>query len=242
MITPSSPPQSPSPATDGNLPLGSSRPASSTKSRVPEDPVFTEDDPLGKVQSSTSAAVDEDFGEQLHEAQEQLLELRHQQQELERHQTDLEELRIRQEKFTKGRVDVSEKLNRCLTRLDRETFQARKRLEQLEHAKESFNRHLDIIEGLVPEKWSRSKLRDELLKATSALEDAEQDHDEVIARLSLGKNGTASSDTTDSPSSSLSGALASGSFEAWLKAGFAFTLPVLAFALIYILVTLFAGW
>lgn len=218
-------------ASDGHLPLGSSR-TTTTSSRVPEDPVFTEETANGKVKSSSKPAVDENFGEQLHEAQEQLLELRHQQKELERHQDELEELRVRQEKFTKGRVEISEKLNRCMTRLDRESYQARKRLEQLEHAKKSFNRHLDLIEGFAPEKWSRSKLRDELLKATSALEDAEQEHDETIAKLALGKN-----DDKSAPGGASASALSDGSFEAWLKAGFAFTLPLIVFALVYVVIT-----
>ncbi|QQL43848.1 hypothetical protein [Sulfuriroseicoccus oceanibius] len=229
MSTPN--PTAPSSTTDGHLPLGSSRSEKNTSS-LPKDPVFTEETSKGTVKSSQKAAVDENFGEQLHEAQEQLLELRHKQKELERHQSELEELRVRQEKFTKGRVEITEKINRCMTRLDRETYQARKRLEQLEHAKKSFNRHLDLIEGLTPEKWSRSQLRDELLKATSALEDAEQDHDEVIARLALGKPEDKSATGTASSSP-----LANGSFEAWLKAGFAFTLPLIVAALVYVVIT-----
>jgi len=233
MSTPS--PSSRPSTSHGHLPLGPSHPERST-STLPKDPVFTEDSSHGTLKSSRKPAVDENFGEQLHETQEQLLELRHKQKELERHQSELEELRVRQEKFTKGRVEITEKLNRCMTRLDRETYQARKRLEQLEHAKKSFNRHLDLIDGLTPEKWSRSQLRDELLKATSALEDAEQDHDEVIARLALGN-----SDDKPSPGTTSISPLANGHFEAWLKAGFAFTLPILVSALVYLVVTTLLG-
>jgi len=209
------------PATTGDqLPFSSTSSATHRRITVPDDPIFTEDDSPRR-----RAVVDEDFGEQLHEAQEQLLALRHRQQELEKQKDELEELRIRQEKFVKGRVDVVEKLNRCLTRLDRETFQVRKRAEQLEHAKESFNRHLDVIDNLTPENWSRTNLRDELLKATSALDDAEQDYEGVIARLSLTKTNAKESPEIDDAPSSVS-PLARGDVEAWLKAGFAFTLPL----------------
>lgn len=220
-----------SPATAGEqLPLTSPGSATNRRNTVPDDPIFTEDD-----SSTRHAVVDEDFGEQLHEAQEQLLALRHRQQELEKQKDELEELRIRQEKFVKGRVDVVEKLNRCLTRLDRETFQVRKRTEQLEHAKESFNRHLDIIDNLTPENWSRANLRDELLKATSALDDAEQDYHGVIARLSLSKTSTNES-VENNDSSTTSSPLMRGDFEAWLKAGFAFTLPLVLASIILIAV------
>ena len=208
-------------ATSGDqLPLNTSSSSPSRRLNVPDDPIFTEDE---RPRSSRSTVIEEDFGEQLHEAQEQLLELRHRQQELEKQKDELEELRVRQDKFLKGRVEVVEKLNRCLTRLDRETFQVRKRAEQLDHAKESFNRHLDIIDNLTPENWSRANLRDELLKATSALDDAELDYEGVIARLSLSKESTkADPDDTSTPASPLS----RGDFNAWLKAGFAFTLPL----------------
>ncbi len=208
-------------ATAGDqLPLTSSSRSINRRISVPDDPIFTEDE-----STNSRAVVDEDFGEQLHEAQEQLLELRHRQQELEKQKDELEELRIRQDKFVKGRVDVVEKLNRCLTRLDRETFQVRKRAEQLDHAKESFNRHLDVIDNLTPENWSRANLRNELLKATSALDDAEQDYEGVIARLALIKDNTKGSAENDDATTSAS-PLVRGDFEAWLKAGFAFTLPL----------------
>ena len=175
------------------------------------------------------AAITEDFGSQLHEAQEKLLELRQQQELLERQRADLEELRAKQDRFLKGRVDVTERLTKGLTRLDRDTFQSRKRLEMLEHAKENFAKHLDAIESMNPEHWSRADLRNELVRATAALEDAEQDYAEAMARLGM-VGGLSSADEDGLPATVARPALALPGFRYWLNAGLAFTLPVLVLA------------
>jgi DNA repair exonuclease SbcCD ATPase subunit len=174
------------------------------------------------------AAITEDFGSQLHEAQEKLLELRQQQELLERQRNDLEELRAKQDRFLKGRVDVTERLTKGLTRLDRDTFQSRKRLEMLEHAKENFAKHLDAIESMNPEHWSRADLRNELVRATAALEDAEQDYAEAMARL--GMVGGLSAAEEDGSAAPARPAFVLPGFRYWFNAGLAFTLPVLALA------------
>jgi hypothetical protein len=190
---------------------------------IPVDPIFEVDEPTANT--SHSHTMSEDFGEQLQAAQERLLDLRQKQEALERQKNELEDLRQRQDRFLRGRVDIVEDLNKGLTRLDRETFHARKRLELLDQAKESFERHLDILENMNPEHWSRADLRSELLRASSALEDAGQDYHETIARLDLEKGLEDGSQT----SVNLSG---SHPFQYWLKAGLAFTLPLILVLLI----------
>lgn len=203
--------------------------------RHEDDPVFESVAPsassVGK--SRVSSAISEDFGAKLHEAQEKLLELRQQQETLERQRTDLEELRGKQDRFLNGRVDVVERLTKGLTRLDRDTFQARKRLEMIDHAKQNFSKHLDAIEALNPEHWSRADLRNELVRATAALEDADQDYAEAMARLGMvahtagadGEGGDARGSRWDAEN--LPG------FKYWLLAGSAFTLPVVVLLVLY---------
>lgn len=182
--------------------------------------------------------ISEDFGEQLHVAQEELLHLRHKQEEVERRQAELEELRQKQERFLKGRVEIAERLEKSLTRLDRETFQTRKRMEILDHAKESFTRHLDRIEALRPERWAREDLRNELVKATAALEDADQDYHEAMVRLGL----TGSAVATEAPEIAVpDGGLAVAprgwpGFKYWLLVGGAVSLPIAVWILVLLLV------
>ena len=201
------------------------------RERDPGDPVFEMAPGVEHQPGGRSSAISEDFGAQLHEAQERLLALRHQQEVEERRQEELEELRQKQERFLKGRVDIVERLNKGLTRLDRDTFQSRKRLEMLEHAKENFSRHLDVIEGLNPEHWSRAELRAELVRATAALEDAEQDYAEAMGRLGMGAfPPTAAGEQPESSGDSPSWTWPA--FTYWLMAGFAFTLPLVILGLL----------
>ena len=200
--------------------------------RLEDDPVFESAASAGRTK--VSSAISEDFGAKLHEAQEKLLELRQQQENLERQRSDLEELRGKQDRFLKGRVDVVERLNKGLTRLDRDTFQARKRLEMIDHAKQNFSKHLDAIEALNPEHWSRADLRNELVRATAALEDAEQDYAEAMARLGMVSNavsaegeGGADARVSRWDPQNLPG------FQYWLLAGSAFTLPVVVLLVLY---------
>ena len=209
------------------------------RERDPGDPVFemapgVEHQPGNQARS---AAITEDFGSQLHEAQEKLLELRQQQEVMERRQEELEELRQKQDRFLKGRVDIVERLNKGLTRLDRDTFQSRKRLEMLEHAKENFSRHLDVIEGLNPEHWSRAELRAELVRATAALEDAEQDYAEAMGRLGMGGFAAPlAGEQRESPDDAPSWTWPA--FTYWLMAGFAFTLPLVVLGLLALVIAL----
>ncbi len=221
---------------------GSQRPGEDEFPELPIGPARVKDDPVFEsvaagtaAKPTATAAISEDFGARLHEAQEKLLELRHQQDQLERQRGELEELRAKQERFLKGRVDVVERLNKGLTRLDRDTFQARKRLEMLDHAKQNFGKHLDVIEAFNPEHWSRADLRNELVRATAALEDAEQDYAEAMARL--GMVGGLSAIESEGGAGVAAGHLSSRlpDFRYWLMAGAAFTLPILGLGSLAIL-------
>ena len=182
--------------------------------------------------TASASAISEDFGAQLHDAQERLLDLRQQQDLLERRRDELEELRQKQERFLKGRVDVVERLNKGLTRLDRDTFQTRKRIEMLDHAKENFSRHLDTIEAFNPEHWSRADLRSELVRATAALEDAEQDYAEAMGRLGMGGLGPSGVEEAGGTGDGPMGGYGWPGFRYWLVAGLAFTLPLVVLGLL----------
>ena len=72
----------------------SQRPGEDEFPELPIGPVRVKDDPVFESAPAAhapkpSAAISEDFGARLHEAQEKLLELRHQQDQLERQRGEL---------------------------------------------------------------------------------------------------------------------------------------------------------
>src|ERR1041384_269964 len=77
------------------------------------------------------AVTPELLDSQVQRAQEQLLQLKRQQEQIEKQKRELEELSRKQEDLEKGRADMIEKLTRSLVVIERETYEAEKRVEQL---------------------------------------------------------------------------------------------------------------
>lgn len=174
-------------------------------------------------------------------AQEQLLQLRMQQEEIERQKQHLEGLRVKQERFVAGKRDLLEKLGRSAGHVERELYDAQKRVEELTLTHDEFRSHLDVLKSLQPEKWQRAQVDVELDNALAAIEDAENDFAKGIRRLhamgpppDASSHGPISLDDADAPvlSSMMSGS--SDELSAWLKRGFAFTLPLIGTVLVAI--------
>src|SRR6478752_9719976 len=79
---------------------------------------------------------------QVQRAQEQLVQLKRQQEQIEKQKRELEELSRKQEDLEKGRSEMIEKLSRSLVVIERETYEAEKRVEQLRLTNAAFAQHL----------------------------------------------------------------------------------------------------
>ncbi|WP_395736330.1 hypothetical protein [Prosthecobacter sp.] len=174
-------------------------------------------------------------------AQEQLLELRRQQEEIERQKQHLEALRVKQERFVAGKRDLVEKISRSASLVERELYDAQKRVEEFALTHDEFRRHLEILKSLQPEKWHRSQVSEELDSALAAIEDAESDYAKGIRRLhamgpqegSAAVSSSTSAEDIDSPAAPafLS---PTDDLKTWLRRGFAFTLPLMGTVLVAI--------
>src|SRR5712671_5896085 len=80
----------------------------------------------------------EHLDSQVQKAQEQLLQLKRQQEQIEKQKRELEELSRRQEELENGRAEMADKLTRALVVLEREAYDAQKKMEQLRATRESF--------------------------------------------------------------------------------------------------------
>ncbi len=177
------------------------------------------------------AAID-DVDHKVKAAQERLTLLRQQQEEIEREKKHLEELRQKQERFATGKRDVLEKLTRSTSGLDRELYEAQKLVEEISLTRDTFARHLDVLRQLQPEKWARSQVDQELDNALAAIEDAEDDYSKGVRRINACRRSEAAllqcELDLDTPSGSGSGMPISGDdAAAWMRRGFAFTLPLI---------------
>jgi len=184
---------------------------------------------------SPGVGVSEDPFSELKEKQESLLRIR---QELEKTQREAQDLEVRKNKenrFNTGRRDISEKVARSLGRLERDLYNAQKAIEEISVARETLQHHLDGLRSIQPEAWKRVHLDEELDRAITAVEDAENDFAKTSRRLStvLPDHGHGSGHSA----TSLSGL--THDFATWLRLGLAFTLPLIVTTLVVVVLVKF---
>ena len=181
--------------------------------------------------------VGEHLDNQVQRAQEQLLTLKRQQEAIERQKRELEELSRREDQFQQGRSEMVEKITRSRVMLERETFDAQKRVEMLSGIHESFGQHLDFLEAINPKSWAEDEMNRELTKALGAVDDARAEYSRSLPKISAGKDGTgADAAAPDGGYQMDFGPTEAKDFTYWLKAGFAFTLPLFAIGVILVIV------
>jgi multidrug efflux pump subunit AcrA (membrane-fusion protein) len=161
----------------------------------------------------------EHLDSQVQKAQEQLLSLKRQQELIERQKRELEELSRRQDQLQTGRSELIEKLTRALVVVEREEYEAHRRVDMLKNVRESFGQHLQFFETLDLKGLEGAELNRELTRALSALDDANAD-----LKSSYPKVDSGGSQPVAYEQSAETGGNAE--FFHWLKIGVAFTLPL----------------
>ena len=179
----------------------------------------------------------EHLDNQVQRAQEQLLSLKRQQDVIERQKRELEELSRRQGQFQQGRAEMVEKFTRSLVVLERENYDAQKRVETLHGIHESFSQHLDVLEAINPKSWDGPEMHKELTKSLSAVDDARAEYSRSLPKISADKDEAGADGVTPDGGYQMDfGATEAKDFTYWLKAGFAFTLPLFAIGVILVIV------
>ena len=167
----------------------------------------------------------EHLDSQVQKAQEQLLSLKRQQEVIEKQKRELEELSRRQDQLQLGRADMIEKFTRAMVVIEREEFETQRRAEMLRGVRESFGLHLQYFETLDLKGVEGADLTRELTRALSALDDARSDYTRTVPRIGSPEISNADFAEDLGHTSYQSGALPQD-FMHWLKAGLAFTLPL----------------
>ena len=182
------------------------------------------------------AVTPELLDSQVQKAQEQLLLLRRQQEQIEKQKRELEELSRRQEELERGRAEMTDKLTRSLVVLEREAYETQKKLEQLRATRESFGQHLQILEGIDPKGWNSADLHRELSRALSTVDDARAEFSQQRSRLQA--IATQDAENVSLPEAAPEVVRGGGerSFGQWVLIGFAFSLPLIRFVLLSLLI------
>jgi chromosome condensin MukBEF ATPase and DNA-binding subunit MukB len=188
-------------------------------------------------ENQNQADSQEELDNQVQRAQEQLLQLKRQQEMIERQKRELEELSRKQEELERGRAEMIEKLSRSMVTIERETYEAEKRVEQLRATNAAFLQHLDVLERINPKNWSNADLHKELSKALSSVDDARTEFNKSITKINAKADQEIITPATmvNYDETKEMGAV---NFWLWLKRGLAFTLPLIVFGIIALVITL----
>jgi DNA repair exonuclease SbcCD ATPase subunit len=203
---------------------------------MPERARTSADEPLLDLPDEDSMST-EALDNQVQRAQEALLQLKRQQEQIEKQKRELEELSRRQEQLNHGRGEMVEKFTRAMVVLEREAYEAKKRVELLESIRENFSQHLDVLEAISPKAWEGLDINKELTKALSAVDDARAEYANQLPKISPESEGDASDPVASTLGYSMDYAQEGPKdFAYWLKAGFAFTLPLLGLGIVIVIV------
>ena len=173
--------------------------------------------------SEEAPAFTEDFESKLADAQTQLEMLHSQRKNLERQKLALEDLNHRKQEFMNGQLDLTEKLSSAITTIERELFESKQEMEDLEQTKSAFSNHLRKIETLNPEAWPKENLNTELQSALLTLDKAEDEYEQAVSYFTGSKRSGVFGDS----SSPARGVRVSSDFQANVLNGLAFNLPVI---------------
>ena len=176
----------------------------------------------------------EHLDSQVQKAQEQLLALKRQQEQIEKQKRELEELSRRQEELERGRAEMSDKLTRSLVILEREAYDSQKKLEQLRVTHESFTQHLQQIDAIDPKSWNPMDLHKELSRALSTVDDARAEFSQQRSRLQAAEDANGDVALPEA-APEIDGLGGGRTFVHWMKIGFAFSLPLIIFACLALL-------
>ncbi len=196
-------------------------------------------EPMLELNEDDEGVTTEQIDSQVQKAQEQLLQLKRQQEQIEKQKRELEELGRRQEELDRGRAEMTDKLTRSLVVLEREAYDAQKKMEQLRATRESFGQHLELLESIDPKTWNPSDLTKELSRALSTVDDARTEYSQQRSRLQANSNEQHHDMPLPETSSGYeTAATPAHTFAQWLQIGLAFTLPLIISGLIALVIFL----
>lgn len=195
--------------------------------------------PVSDLTLTHLARHKQEVTDQMVDKAQELDRLRARQEELERERRTLEEMRKKQESFDAGRRELKGQLNESLVRMEKEQLQAERLAQLLDETRRTFRARLDEVAALNEEEWADENLLDELNQALAVLENVRSDYNKALAKIEAvhpqaSAGGAAPRPLTFGVAPGLVAESGQG-FAYWLRAGLAFTLPLMALLVLLVL-------
>lgn len=190
-----------------------------------------------EMPASGNSGRNEDYDRKLRDTQDELERIQQQREELERKKIELEELTSRKRAFVSQQAELTEKLTSALTLIDRGLFEMRNEADDLEQCRACFAGHLDKIQKLNPDNWTRDNTPEKLERANIMIDLATDEYDQAAAHFEGSRSGTIFGRASKRSRSAARNAN-SGEFITNLRNGFAFNLPILGLGALALVVYL----
>lgn len=166
----------------------------------------------------------------------ELLRLR--QRELEKEKEALENLTNKQETYEKTKQDVLEALERSLVMFDKQAAEAMRAADLIATVRKRFEESLQEIRGIDENGWVGQGFDGELTKALAVVEQAQAQYKKGMSKVTASSWFRASeSAALEAAEPAVAGLAGQQGFGAWLKAGVAFSLPI-----VVVIIGCFVAW
>lgn len=183
----------------------------------------------GEINLTAMSRQKEEITQQVTSAVRELEELRIKQQELEREKSALEGFARKQDDYQQAKQAIIQDLTRSIMVLEKEEVQAAQVTELLSATRARFKASLTELQAINENAWGEGDFQSELDRAAALVENTRIGFRKAMGRVEA---LTASHASAEVAQGALADKLASrlelaGGFGFWLKAGLAFSLPLI---------------
>lgn len=179
-----------------------------------------------EMPTSEMSGRGDDYDRKLQAAHEELERLKQESEELLRKKQELEELTARKRDFVSQQVELTERLSAAITLIDRGLFEIRNEANDLEQCRVCFASHLEKIEKINPENWTRDNLSEKLERSAMIVDLAADEYDQAAAHFEGTRSGAIFGRAGKSGRTGRMTGV-KGEFASHLANGFAFNLPII---------------
>lgn len=183
--------------------------------------------PVGDLTLTHLARHKQEVSDQMVDKVQELDRLRARQDELERERRLLEDMRQKQEAFDSERRELKNGLSESLARMEKERLDAERLTQLLDETRRLFRARLDEVSALDEDSWDDENLLDELNKSLVLLENVRSDYNKAMAKIEAVQAGGAGLPSRSAAEPAAVWADGARGFAYWLRAGVAFTLPMM---------------
>lgn len=129
------------------------------------------------------ASAVEDYDYKLKATQDELERIQIQRKEIERKKLEHEELNARKLNLLSQQAETAERLTSAMTLIERELVDIRQETDDLEQCRICFASHLDKLDKIHPESWTRDNLLEKLERSTMVVDMAADEYDQAAVHF-----------------------------------------------------------